>query len=161
MSSVEYVLYRKCSLQNVFSVECVLRRMCSAQASRRQLLQQQSASAATIANETKDQKRRFHSGVPLFSFCSCFLIKSLSPTPGVVLPDGALYLPSVTCYRQSIKPPPPPPPPLVNVSSTRVIDWWDASIGTNGLLRCLTSRSRVYRGRWWHLRPCIARHTTF
>ena len=131
MSSVEYVLYRKCSLQNVFSVECVLRRMCSAQASRRQLLQQQgaiaattkrnccnnkaqllqqqSAIAATIANETKDQKRRFHSGVPLFSFCSCFLIKSLSPTPGVVLPDGALYLPSVTCYRQSIKPPPPPP----------------------------------------------------
>ena len=33
--------------------------------------------------------------------------------PRVVLPDGrCAYLPSVTCYRQSIKPPPPPPLPL-------------------------------------------------
>jgi hypothetical protein len=29
MFSIEYVLYRMCSLQNVFSTECVLYRMCS------------------------------------------------------------------------------------------------------------------------------------
>ena len=33
--------------------------------------------------------------------------------PGWCYPTGrCAYLPSVTCYRQSIKPPPPPPPPL-------------------------------------------------
>ena len=32
--------------------------------------------------------------------------------PGWCYPTGrCTYLPSVTCYRQSIKPPPPPPPP--------------------------------------------------
>ena len=32
--------------------------------------------------------------------------------PGWCSPTGrCAYLPSVTCYRQSIKPPPPPPPP--------------------------------------------------
>ena len=32
--------------------------------------------------------------------------------PGWCYPTGrCAYLPSVTCYRQSIKPPPPPPPP--------------------------------------------------
>ena len=49
----------------------------------------------------------------LFLLRTPFLSSSFSSSfSSLFFPTGrCAYLPSVTCYRQSIKPPPPPPPP--------------------------------------------------